>query len=288
MKEKERMTLMTEIKSSIHQSNQEIKQGRLDPESKFGPMTAQGEDFVYLASSDFTYEEGDYIEVLVDQPETFLVIKFDETLDASLVYVKDKKITYPITLTENAIEARSSNRFLSKRHYLSVRVASEEEVNSYRNLALNPHDQHQFTGCFPHAFANVETRNDATFFACNAIDGVYANHSHGSYPYQSWGINQQLDAALTIDFGRTVEIDQAVFTLRADFPHDSHWTKVSLIFSDGSKEIFQLEKTGRPQKFSFAKRTVENVVFTELIQADDPSPFPALTQIEIFGKNVLG
>ncbi|GFH42962.1 hypothetical protein Hs30E_15130 [Lactococcus hodotermopsidis] len=38
-------------------------------------------------------------------------------------------------------------------------------------------------------------------FARNAIDGVFATLSHGVYPYQSWGINRQEDAALTIDFG---------------------------------------------------------------------------------------
>ncbi|MHC5249685.1 hypothetical protein [Enterococcus sp. LJL90] len=276
---------MTQISLSIHQKDGSLKQGRLDPTRDFTDLLVSNQDFVYLASSDFIYHDGDYLEVTVDQANTFLVIKFDETLESSLVFVKDKKIVYPIHLTENAIESRSEARFLNKRHYLSVRKATPAEIASYRNWALNTHDQHQFNGSFPHASANVETRNDATFFACNAIDGVFANHSHGSYPYQSWGINQQLDAALTIDFGRPVEIDQITLTLRADFPHDSYWQQVTLAFSDGSKEIIQLKKTARPQNFTISKRIVDKIVMENMIQDTDPSPFPALTQIEVFGQN---
>lgn len=64
---------------------------------------------------------------------------------------------------------------------------------------------------FPHASANVETRGELAFFAKNAIDGKSANRSHGSYPFQSWGINQQADAALTVAFGRRISIDRLNF-----------------------------------------------------------------------------
>ena len=141
-------------------------------------------------------------------------------------------------------------------------------------------------GAYPHAHANVEKRDDATFFAFNAIDGIFANTSHGNYPYGSWGINQQADAALTIDFGHEVRIDQCALTLRADFPHDSYWQQVTLAFSDGSQEILQTVKSSQPQRFSFQPRTVTWVKLHELIQNDDPSPFPAFTQIEVFGRSI--
>ncbi len=111
--------------------------------------------------------------------------------------------------------------------------------------------------------------------------------TQASYPYESWGINQQLDAALTVDFGREVEVDRIDITIRCDFPHDSYWTQATLEFSDGSTEIINLEKTHIPQKFVFDKKVVTWVKFCELIQDTDPSPFPALTQIDIFGKNYL-
>ena len=63
---------------------------------------------------------------------------------------------------------------------------------------------------------NVETRGEAVFAARNAIDGVYENDAHGIWPYQSWGINRDPNAALTLDFGRPVTIDELRLTLRAD------------------------------------------------------------------------
>ena len=48
--------------------------------------------------------------------------------------------------------------------------------------------------------------------------------------------------------------------------------------------VQELEKSVKPHVITFEKRTVEWVKLCKLIKADDPSPFPALTQIEIYGK----
>jgi len=248
-------------------------------------LVVTAENFVHLSMRKFEYQEGDQIVVEMDESGRYLWVKLDETLESSLIYLPGNKWTYEVSFHSNRIKARPETRFSGGRHYMSVRCASEEEVKMYRNLALNPHDQKEETGAYPHASANVETRNDATFFACNAIDGVYANHSHGSYPFQSWGINQQADAALTIDFGREVQLDKVGFTWRADFPHDSYWTNVTIQFDDGTSETFSTEKTAQPQYFSFSARKTKAIRFCDLIQANDPSPFPALTQIELWGMN---
>lgn len=47
--------------------------------------------------------------------------------------------------------------------------------------------------------------------------------------------------------------------------------------------VLDLEKTDVSQEFSFEEKTISWLVLKELIKADDPSPFPALTQIEVFG-----
>lgn len=277
--------LMRNISLTIFNKKHQLKKAKLDEELTIGNLTATGKDFVYLAAHEFFWEEGDFIQVFVDQPNTYLVVKLDETLDSTLIYLAEKEWIYPVSLTKNAQEAHSERRFKGSSHYLSVRTATSEEIGSYRNLALNPHDQQNFAGAYPHAFANVETRNDATFYACNAVDGVYANRSHGAYPYQSWGINQQPNAELTIDFGRQVILDKVIFILRADFPHDNYWQSVSLFFSDGTKEVFKTIKTEQPQVFHFTKRMITTVTLGELIQSEVTSLFPALTQIELFGKN---
>ena len=88
---------------------------------------------------------------------------------------------------------------------ISLRKARPYEVNIYRNLAENVNDQHGDVNCYPHASANVETRGEAVFAAKNAIDGVTANHSHGKWPFASWGINQRDDAEIKLEFGREIK-----------------------------------------------------------------------------------
>ena len=171
--------------------------------------------------------------------------------------------------------------FAGESHYLHARMARREEIAARKNLALNPWAAHRFDGAFPFASANVETRGEAVFAARNAIDGYKANDSHGGWPYTSWGINRDPKAALRVDFGRLVELDEAVLYLRADFPHDAWWKEGTLHFSDGSQVMVKLEKTAAGQSFSFPPRKVEWVVLDSLVKADDPSPFPALTQLEL-------
>ena len=157
------------------------------------------------------------------------------------------------------------------------------EVNGYRNLAENVNDQHGEVNCYPHVSANVETRGEAVFAAKNAIDGVTANHSHGKWPFASWGINQRADAEMKLEFGREIKTDRIVLHTRADFPHDNWWIKGTVEFSDGSSMVLDLEKTDGAQEFTFEEKKISWLVLKDLIKADDPSPFPALTQIEVFG-----
>ncbi len=133
----------------------------------------------------------------------------------------------------------------------------------------------------------METRGEAVFAARNAIDGVLANESHGAWPYESWGINRQDDAEMTLDFGRPVDFDKIALYTRADFPHDNWWVKAKLSFSDGTEEIVEMEKSVKPHLFSLERKNITWVKISDLIKADDPSPFPALTQIEVYGKDSI-
>jgi hypothetical protein len=112
---------------------------------------------------------------------------------------------------------------------------------------------------------------------------MYANASHGRFPWTSWGIGRRPDAEWRLDFGRPVTVAELRLTLRADFPHDSWWTEATVVFSDGSEEIVHFVKSAEPQSFPIAPRTVRSLVLKDLKKADDPSPFPALTQFEAWG-----
>lgn len=275
------------ITISLHNKNGNIRNAINKAGKAPTIMAKTDETIAYLSTQNLIYEEGDYFKVVVDEPNQYLIVRLDESLNEDLIYLNGTEWIYTIPITEKRVKARVDTAFIGKRHYISVRYAEDFEISQYQNLSRNTHALNEYNNAHPYAFANVETRNDATFFACNAIDGVYANNSHGSYPYASWGINQQLDATFTLDFGREVEIDRVDITIRCDFPHDSYWTQAELEFSDGSLEIIHLNKIHLPQKFKFEKKVITWVRLQNLVQDTDPSPFPALTQIDVYGKNCL-
>lgn len=229
-----------------------------------------------------TYEEGDQICIGVPEANRFYKIRIDDTMDDELVYLTVTELIYEIPFGEKK-KAYNKKSFAGDRHYLTVRSAKPYEINCYRNLAKNVIDQHGERGCFPHASANVETRGESVFAARNAIDGVLANHSHGSWPYESWGINKNDQAEMKLEFGRKVDIDKLLLYTRADFPHDNWWVSATVTFSDGERKELKMEKSDRPHVFAIQKTGIEWVTLSELVKSGDPSPFPALTQLEIYG-----
>ena len=84
------------------------------------------------------------------------------------------------------------------------------------------------------------------------------------------------------------EKDGLRLTTRADFPHDSWWTRATVAFSDGTAETVELGKRADPQSFPIKRRGITWLKVGQLVKADDPYPFPALTQIEVFGRNSGG
>ena len=243
----------------------------------------QGEDQI-AAVYEGEYTQGDKLLFDTDQAENFYVIRVDGSMDEAYVYLTRKHIEYVIPFGEKKISYNPA-AFTGGRHYITMRRAWDYENTGYRELAKNVMDQHGDTGCYPHARANVETRGEAVFAARNAVDGVVANESHGAWPYESWGINRRDDAEIVVEFGRAVDIDKICLYTRADFPHDNWWVQATLTFSDGTAEVVKMEKSVKPHVFDVEKKKVTWIKLSKLIKADDPSPFPALTQIQVFGVN---
>lgn len=228
------------------------------------------------------YQPGDRIAIECAAPPSFCVAQLEDTLPETLLYLTRRENWYVIPQGEERI-VFSPRSFTGTNHLLRVRLAEPEDLSGRRNLACNPYDRHGDNGIFPHARANVETRDEAMFSACNAIDGVRENISHGAWPYQSWGINRDPNAQWTLDFGRPVRVEELRLTLRADFPHDSWWTRGEVAFSDGTTETLTFTRTGQPQRFPLEPRTVTWLTLRNLRKAEDPSPYPALTQCEAWG-----
>ncbi|MCR5219137.1 discoidin domain-containing protein [Treponema sp.] len=239
-------------------------------------------DAVELAAVfDGEYQKGDKIQLSSSSDKVYTIVKLDDCMDFSFTLLSGV-FTIEIPFDEKKM-SYNPKAFTGSRHYLYAREALPAEISVRKNLALNVWDCHENTALFPHTSANVETRGESVFASRNAIDGLLANTFHGEWPYSSWGINKNPQAELTLDFGRKVKVDEVVIYLRADFPHDAWWTKGSITFSDGSELVMDFEKRGDAQSFRFPAKEVTSLKLHSLIKADDPSPFPALTQIEVYG-----
>lgn len=244
-------------------------------------MSCSGENGVSLIY-DSEYIGGEVIRIECKAPEQCCVIQLEDTMAPAMVYIPGGILEYVIP-AEPSRQNLSPRSFVGAKHLIRARIATTQDIAEFRNLAFNPYDSHTSKGFYPHAFANVETRNEVVFAASNAIDGMLENTNHGAWPFQSWGINRDPEACLTIDFGRAVLVEELRVTLRADFPHDSWWTMATVSFSDGSSETLKLQKSAKTQSFSVKPRKVEWLRFEKLIKAQDESPFPALTELEVWG-----
>lgn len=230
------------------------------------------------------YEDGDRIYLETSKKPCYVWLQVDDALGKSLVYVKDD-VQYIVPFGEQRANL-SPKAFSGKRHLISAREAHDFEIKAYRNLALNVNDQHDNTMFFPHASANVETRGEAVFAAKNAIDGVTVNHGHGEWPFESWGINRNPNARMKLEFGREVQVDRLIVYLRADFPHDNWWEKATVTFSNGESMEISLRKTDEAQEFVFDRKRISWLEISHLIASGETSPFPALTQLEVYGTEI--
>ncbi len=238
------------------------------------------------------YEPGDRIVFTTDEVPAFYVIRVDGAMDEAYVYLTQERVEYAIPFEQGnpfQIEriSYSPGAFIGERHYITMRMARSQENGNYRNLAVNVMDQPDGKGCYPHVHANAQTQGPiaALFAPRNVIDGVLANTCHWPWPFQSWGIDQRADAEITVEFGRPVDVEEVRLTTRADFPHDSWWVQGTVTFSDGTSEQVKLDKLVEPQAFLIRRSGITWLKVGQLIKADDPSLFPALTQIEVYGRN---
>lgn len=233
----------------------------------------------------FEYNDGDWMVVDCDKKGGFYKIQLEDTMFESIVYIPGNCFIYHIPEKEQR-KNYSPKSFYGDCHLIRIEEASHDEIYQRRNLAFNPYDQHENDSFFPHSSANVETRNECVFASRNAIDGYFYNESHGSFPFQSWGINKNPNAEFHIDFGREVLLDEIIITLRADFPHDNYWKSAVLSFSDGSNLNIQLKKTSERQSIQFEPKKVRTVILKNLIKGENLSEFPALTQFEAWGYEI--
>ena len=231
------------------------------------------------------YQDGDYIRV-ESSIDKFVSVKFDDTLQESIIYIPGKSFEFPIPSPAVRTGCYGEEAFAGSNHTICAREIEEEEFYSYRKISLNSHDNHGKGRSYPHTCANFVTREAPTFYARNAIDGVIENKGHGNYPFHSWAGGAREDLEYTLDFGHLVSVDKIVFFLRADFPHDTYWKSVDVEFSDGSIEHAEFEGIAEGQAISFEAKETTYVKLINFKQVSYPLSWAALTQIEVFGNYI--
>ena len=255
---------------------------RIEVKNAEGGLIASAEhEREALLCVDREYQPGD---VVIISGGRHLYVQMDQAMLAGEVYLPDGRMTWTVPAGEHRL-AYAPGTFEARRHVITARLMTDEEVAARRNIACNPADLRGDTDFYPHCTANVETRNEACFCARNVIDGYRLNTFHGEWPYQSWGIGAREDAWCQLDFGRTVIAERMALTLRADFPHDAYWVSGHAVLSDGTDIAFPLQKSGDRQYVDLGGRWIRWMRLERLQKSDDPSAFPALTEWEVYGKD---
>ncbi len=231
------------------------------------------------------YQEGDKI-VIHNGGSEYLALKLDEALAESIIFSTSSKVEFEIPWGVLK-RGYDENAFSGTSHRIVAYEPADEVKYGTRLISLNSHDKRGQKRYFPHAYANLVTREQVSFFERNAIDGVCNNSDHGDYPYHSWAGGAREDLEYYIDFGTDVEVDKIVFFLRADFPHDTYWKSLEVEFSDGSKVPASFEQTADGQELVLDEpKTTRTVHLTNFKQAVYPFSWAALSQIEVYGRYI--
>ena len=240
--------------------------------------SATGDQDAFLCL-DRVYQAGDVIEI---EGGTHLCVQMDQAMPKANVFLPEGKMRWLVPHGEHRL-AYAPGAFENQRHLITAEWMTEEQIHTQRNIALNPADLRGDVNFFPHCTANAETRGESVFCVRNVINGIRANTGHGEWPYLSWGVDICQDPQALLEFGRPVRVTRMALTLRADFPHDAYWKSGAVELSDGATVEFELGHTGERQYVDLGEHTITWIRLGKLVKGEDPSPFPALTEWEIFG-----
>lgn len=229
------------------------------------------------------YRAGDCI-VLDSDERQFMSVKLEACIEKTLVYSSGGSFRFFIPFGEERMPY-PQGAFEGALHILEAMQVLPSELTGNRDLSTNPLDIRGETTLFPHCTASVETRDESIFAARNTIDGLQETNGHGSWPYTSWGDNEDPDAEIEINFGRNVIVDRVVINLRSDFPHDNYWKQLDIVLRVDKVLTVGMKKTGEDQCFDAGGVITDRVKLCRLRKDEtDPSPFPALTHWQVFGS----
>jgi hypothetical protein len=231
------------------------------------------------------FQPADRIKISAGTNATILAVNLDPALGEVCVCATNGVFEFVIPDPTQRVYPPAA--FAGRAHKFSARPPAPAELDAYRNLARNPYDVRGTATAFPHASATNEYRHMAQFAARCAIDGFADNRKHGLWPFQSWGPEKTGVMSWQLDFGRKVQVDKVVITLRADFPHDHVWTRGELVFGDGKKMNVEFQLTAEPQVFHLPRHVETDSIRLEKLKQDEPLGWCAISEFEAWGRDPL-
>lgn len=167
---------------------------------------------------------------------------------------------------------------------LSFRAVARAELDAYRNLAENPFDYHESATAFPHASASREPDGTSQTLACAAIDGRDQTDQAIGWRCPSASESGNQRPWWQVDFGRSVQVDKLVITLRSDESDGNGRRRITLVFSDGKRQTIELKNVNTPQTFTFDVRRTSSVRLTDF-GFDQSSASCELVECEVWGRD---
>ena len=236
---------------------------------------------------------GKKLTVTLPEGVKYLGITIGTGVKEAILYVPSGTYNYTVPSDLTAIYPAN----FANTAKVAVRIPSNEELTTAHNLALNPYDittNLMLTG-YPHVICNNQY-NTNEFAARCAIDGFTTNTSHGRYPQQSWGPKDVVNKSdyFTVDFKRTVVVDEIVIYLRGDFGHDAYFSTIVAQFLDADGKVvknvplnLKMVRTG--QKIEIPSVEACSVKLTNfIIDNSKGGPWTGLAEVEINGTEKLG
>lgn len=274
---------------------------------KCGTETASGTDNVVLEASKRSFRAGQKVEITLPEGMHFAAINIAQGVTKeAILYLPDGVFNYTIPNLSFSYDTALKNK---SKITITARIPTNEELTNPHNLSLNPCDlldgstkirNYKYSAywsgnVFPHATASSVCRiydseeSKYQFEARNIIDGYTKNNGHGGYPFQSWGPDSdfsQTNGYIMIDFGHEVNVNSLLLYIRADFPHDTYFTTMTVEFSDGSSQVFTIEKKASAQTFDLGNVNTSFIRITNL-RKEQSDGWAALSEIEIIGKEII-
>ncbi len=150
--------------------------------------------------------------------------------------------------------------------------------NPVRNLAFNSDAFTCSIRSYPRVESNSWFRYRPEFSPNNAIDGDRDGDKY-------WRPAKRTDLFFRVEFGRDVEIEKVVVSLKLAANQQKTWSSAALKFADGTTVSIKLRLTEEPQEFAIPKirsSFVEAIDFVESFPLENNG----VREFEVWGRDV--